>query len=178
MLAVERKVQRLWEGFVLGFASFCWVFLKFQESDDSKCPGSENKHDHKVNLPPRSCLALVDVKPEEGQGPCPQAVDGRFAFHGRYCGRPAGIWQTLRVLLVRVWAAWTRVSGHSMRVRAALDMMLAGLDHLAIVQAGGWKSIDVLARYVENSAARTISERRWMHIRSTNTGPSYAAENR
>lgn len=30
-----------------------------------------------------------------------------------------------------------RISGHSMRVGAAQDMMIAGLDHIAIMQAGG-----------------------------------------
>lgn len=30
------------------------------------------------------------------------------------------------------------LSGHSMRDGAAKDMMVAGLDHIAIMQAGGW----------------------------------------
>lgn len=53
------------------------------------------------------------------------------------------------------------MSGHSMRVGAAQDMMIAGLDHIAIMQAGGWKTIDVVARYVENAAARNLHLRRW-----------------
>jgi len=56
------------------------------------------------------------------------------------------------------------LSGHSMRIGAAQDMMVAGLDHLAIMQAGGWKSINVLARYVEHSAARRIHETRWQRM--------------
>lgn len=48
------------------------------------------------------------------------------------------------------------MSGHSMRVGAAQDMMTAGLDHLAIMQAGGWKTLDVVARYVENAAAQNL----------------------
>ncbi len=55
----------------------------------------------------------------------------------------------------------TRISGHSMRVGAAQDMMVAGLDHIAIMQAGGWKSLDVVARYVENASARNLHQRRW-----------------
>jgi integrase len=31
------------------------------------------------------------------------------------------------------------LSGHSMRIGAAQDMMIAGFDALAIMQAGGWK---------------------------------------
>ena len=53
------------------------------------------------------------------------------------------------------------MSGHSMRVGAAQDMMIAGLDHIAIMQAGGWKTVDVVARYVENAAAYNLHQRRW-----------------
>lgn len=56
------------------------------------------------------------------------------------------------------------ISGHSMRVGAAQDMMIAGLDHIAIMQAGGWKTVDVVARYVENAAARNLHQRRWASI--------------
>lgn len=40
-------------------------------------------------------------------------------------------------------------SGHSMRVGAAQDLLCAGYDTAAIMRAGGWKSINVLARYLE-----------------------------
>lgn len=53
------------------------------------------------------------------------------------------------------------LSGHSMRIGAAQDMMCSGFDHLAIMQAGGWRSINVLARYVENAAARNLQKLRW-----------------
>ncbi len=56
------------------------------------------------------------------------------------------------------------LSGHSMRVGAAQDMMIAGLDHIAIMQAGGWKTIDVVARYVENAAAQNLHQRRWASL--------------
>ncbi|WP_416898614.1 MAG: tyrosine-type recombinase/integrase [Minwuia sp.] len=42
-------------------------------------------------------------------------------------------------------------SGHSMRVGAAQDLLAKGLDTAAIMRAGGWKSVDVLARYLENA---------------------------
>lgn len=58
----------------------------------------------------------------------------------------------------------TKLSGHSMRVGAAQDMMIAGLDHIAIMQAGGWKTVDVVARYVENAAARNLHQRRWASL--------------
>ena len=55
----------------------------------------------------------------------------------------------------------SKLSGHSMRVGAAQDMMVAGFDALAIMQAGGWKSVNVLQRYVENASTRELHERRW-----------------
>jgi len=48
-----------------------------------------------------------------------------------------------------------------MRIGAAQDMMVAGFDALAIMQAGGWKSSNVVLRYVENAATRELQERRW-----------------
>jgi integrase/recombinase XerD len=55
----------------------------------------------------------------------------------------------------------TKLSGHSMRVGAAQDMLVAGFDALAIMQAGGWKSTNVLLRYVENAETRSTHEKRW-----------------
>ena len=40
-------------------------------------------------------------------------------------------------------------SGHSMRVGAAPDLLKRGSDRAAIMLAGGWKSVNVLARYLE-----------------------------
>jgi integrase len=42
-------------------------------------------------------------------------------------------------------------SGHSMRVGGAQDVLQAGHDTAAIMRAGGWKSINVLARYLEQA---------------------------
>jgi integrase/recombinase XerD len=53
-----------------------------------------------------------------------------------------------------------------MRRGVAADqyMMIAGLDHIAIMQAGGWKTLDVVARYVENAAAHNLHQRRWANL--------------
>lgn len=56
------------------------------------------------------------------------------------------------------------LSGHSMRIGAAQDMMAAGFDALAIMQAGGWKSASVVLRYVENASTRELHERRWQRL--------------
>ena len=43
------------------------------------------------------------------------------------------------------------LSGHSMRVGAAQDMMTRGFGILPIMKAGGWRSMNVVGRYVENA---------------------------
>ena len=58
----------------------------------------------------------------------------------------------------------TGLSGHSMRVGAAQDMMVAGIDTIGIMQAGGWRTHSVLARYVENAAAERMHFRRWERL--------------
>lgn len=42
-------------------------------------------------------------------------------------------------------------SGHSLRVGAAQDLLVKGFDTAAIMRAGGWKSVSVLARYLEKA---------------------------
>ncbi len=54
-------------------------------------------------------------------------------------------------------------SAHSMRIGAAQDMLVAGYGALAIMQAGGWKSADVVLRYVEK-AAMLLHARRWASL--------------
>jgi integrase len=56
------------------------------------------------------------------------------------------------------------LSGHSMRVGVAQDMMVAGFDALAIMRAGGWKSANVVLRYVENAATKDLHVRRWKSL--------------
>lgn len=43
-----------------------------------------------------------------------------------------------------------KLSGHSMRVGAAQDMAAAGIDLVAIMHAGGWKSPAMVMRYIEH----------------------------
>ena len=42
-------------------------------------------------------------------------------------------------------------SGHLLRVGAAQDLLKMGHDTAAIMRAGGWKSVNVLARYLEKA---------------------------
>jgi integrase/recombinase XerD len=48
--------------------------------------------------------------------------------------------------------AAAELSGHSMRVGGAQDLMMSGHDTLMIMTAGGWKNVEVVARYVERAA--------------------------
>lgn len=43
------------------------------------------------------------------------------------------------------------VSGHSLRVGAAQELMARGADIGATIRAGGWKTVDVVARYVQKT---------------------------
>jgi hypothetical protein len=53
-----------------------------------------------------------------------------------------------------------------MRIGAAQDMLIAGFDALAIMQAGGWKLANVVLRYVENASTKDLHERHWNAIRA------------
>ncbi|QYO77761.1 tyrosine-type recombinase/integrase [Devosia salina] len=44
----------------------------------------------------------------------------------------------------------SKVSGHSLRVGAAQQLVLNGRGILQVMRAGGWRSMNVVARYVEN----------------------------
>ncbi len=57
-----------------------------------------------------------------------------------------------------------KLSGHSMRVGAAQDMMNVGFDALAIMQAGGWQTPAVVLRYVEHASTLTLHKRRWNRL--------------
>lgn len=42
-------------------------------------------------------------------------------------------------------------SGHSLAVGAGQDLLMKGFDTVAIMRAGGWKSVNVLTRYLEQA---------------------------
>ena len=95
-------------------------------------------------------------------------------FRGLHTGRVSAVALDTSSVRRRIKAAAKRarlstevvsgLSGHSMRVGAAQDMMLAGFDTLGIMQAGGWRTHSVLSRYVENAAAARMHVRRWDSI--------------
>ena len=42
-------------------------------------------------------------------------------------------------------------SGHSMRVGGTQDLLRRGFDTATIMRADGWRSVNVLARYLQNA---------------------------
>ncbi len=89
------------------------------------------------------------------------AITGGYIFRrvwGEVVGsQPLHPYSVNRILKLRAGAAGlpapaiAHLSGHSMRVGAAQDLIIAGLNVLAIMQAGGWKTVNVVGRYVENA---------------------------
>ena len=49
--------------------------------------------------------------------------------------------------------------GHSMRVGAAQDLIMSGLGILPIMQAGGWRTMHVVGRYVEKANLAPLLQR-------------------
>lgn len=111
-------------------------------------------------------------------------------FRGLHTGKvPTGAMDTSsirRLIKVAARRAGLRpeeieaLSGHSMRVGAAQDMLVAGIDFLGIMQAGGWRSQAVLARYVEHASAAHMHQKRWQYLNgapsNAGTDPRGAAE--
>jgi site-specific recombinase XerD len=58
-----------------------------------------------------------------------------------------------------------KLSGHSMRIGAAQDMITDGMSLLPIMRAGGWRTVSVVARYTENADIMTIMKSRKPRIR-------------
>ncbi|WEK03797.1 MAG: tyrosine-type recombinase/integrase [Candidatus Devosia phytovorans] len=92
----------------------------------------------------------VEAAQIEG-GPLFRPVYGKFAID-RFMN-PIALTRILKKLAVR--AGFTAeevfgISGHSLRVGAAQQLTLNGVQLLPIMRAGGWRSMNVVARYVEN----------------------------
>jgi len=66
---------------------------------------------------------------------------------------PSSVGRELKKLAVAAGldAAQVRqISGHSLRVGAAQQLTLNGVQLLPIMRAGGWRSVNIVARYIEN----------------------------
>jgi len=89
-------------------------------------------------------------------------------FRGLNCGhvQPGGLQslvvnRTLKAAAARAGlpsATLKRLSGHSMRVGAAQDLMAAGRGLLEIMSAGGWTSVNVVGSYVREADVNIWSD--------------------
>lgn len=76
-------------------------------------------------------------------------------YQGKPINRPLGTTKVKLIIKEAIAAAGlppedvAAFSGHSLRVGAAQDLLCAGFDTAAIMRAGGWKSVNVLGRYLE-----------------------------
>lgn len=76
-------------------------------------------------------------------------------YQGKAINRPLGTSKVKLIIKEAAAAAGlpaedvAAFSGHSLRVGAAQDLLCAGHDTATIMRAGGWKSVNVLGRYLE-----------------------------
>jgi integrase/recombinase XerD len=70
------------------------------------------------------------------------------------------------------------LSGHSMRVGAAQDLMADGVGLLPIMQAGGWKSMNVIGRYVEHAEIALCGQMRQRLSADIDRPMSYSTKTR
>lgn len=76
-------------------------------------------------------------------------------YHGKAVNRDLSTTTVKRLVKISAQAAGldrediNAFSGYSLRVGAAQDLLCAGYDAAAIMRAGGWKSVNVLGRYLE-----------------------------
>jgi site-specific recombinase XerD len=85
------------------------------------------------------------------RGPLLRPVYGSRAL-GLYL-EPLTVGRVLKKLCLRMAAesvAAERISGHSLRVGAAQQLTINGFGILQIMRAGGWRSMNVVGRYIEN----------------------------
>lgn len=60
----------------------------------------------------------------------------------------------LKGLVSRAKLSVAGISGHSLRVGTAVDCVAANIDAATIMQAGGWSSVRMVARYTSKLAAK------------------------
>lgn len=92
----------------------------------------------------------------EWRGP---AIEPLFCaiYQGRPINRGLGTTRVKQIIKGAATEAGMRseevagISGHSLRVGAAQDLLCAGFDTAAIMRAGGWKCVNVLGRYLEHA---------------------------
>jgi integrase len=84
----------------------------------------------------------------------------RALYHSTVGGRALHSYTVTRILKTLAKKAGLdpklcdQLSGHSMRVGAAIDMAENGIDLVPIMHAGGWKSPNMVVRYTQQISLR------------------------
>lgn len=95
----------------------------------------------------RQWLEVAEIE----EGPLFRPVYGEFAIYRHL--NPVALTRILKKLAAKAGCTAEEVfgiSGHSLRVGAAQQLTINGVQLLPIMRAGGWRSTNVVARYVEN----------------------------
>ena len=88
----------------------------------------------------------------EGGGLIFRAVGGGKVLDRPLCGRSVSNIVKLSVVKARgARPSECEVSGHSLRVGAAQDLLIRGHDISAIMRAGGWDSVRVVSNYLRHA---------------------------
>ena len=95
----------------------------------------------------RAWMAAAEID----HGPLFRPVYGRFPISRHL--NPFAVTRVLKKLAAAAGMdaeAVYKISGHSLRVGAAQQLTINGVQLLPIMRAGGWRSTNIVARYVEN----------------------------
>jgi site-specific recombinase XerD len=88
---------------------------------------------------------------------------------GKLTGKTLSRHDVGRILkaLARRAAIATHFSAHSLRVGMAQDLVASNLDMAAVMQAGGWRSPEMLSRYCRKISAQRGAISRYHAVRHT-----------
>jgi len=117
---------------------------------------------HKTSTEPQSCLLGPDAagslrKWLQGAGIAYGVVFRSITKGGNVTDAPLStrdVSRILKALGTRALLDASRISSHSMRVGTAIDCVAANIDTAAIMQAGGWTSVRMVARYTSRLSAK------------------------
>lgn len=116
----------------------------------------------KTSTEPQDCLLGPEAAAALQRWLTAAHIESGAAFRSikkgnRVTGRPLStcdVSRILKTLASRAKLDPAHISSHSLRVGTAIDCMAANIDAASIMQAGGWTSVRMLARYTSKLAAK------------------------
>jgi integrase len=117
---------------------------------------------HKTSTEAQECLVGPDAAAALQRWLETAGIDSGTVFQSiTKSGKPTGIplstrdvGRILKSLAIRARLDASRISSHSMRVGTAVDCVAANIDAASVMQAGGWTSVRMVARYTSKLAAK------------------------